>query len=366
MKTSLEKYYIIAIAFTFGSHFYANAETPLVEYGLENEITLEEIASSQMQWTGVAVSAEERIFANFPRWSPAVVESVVEIMPDGEVKPYPNEDINAWSKGVNPTDVFVCVQSVYCDNSGYLWVLDTGNPMFAGVQSGGAKLIQIDLSTDEIVGKYVFDSEITPANSYLNDVRVDDELGYVYVTDSGIGALVLLDLRTGEARRVLEGHYSTQAEDLAITVGGVTMAFPDGTPIQIHSDGIALNPTRDYLYYQALTGRTLYRIPTEDLCNVELSGEDLGEKVEKVTESGAADGIMFDSWGNLYLSALEDNAIKRLTADGVIETLVVDERISWPDSFAIGPDGSVYFTTSRIHEGPAPQDDYKIYKLSNE
>ena len=364
MNVSNKTYDLIAISIILSLSTVPNSESLPVEYNPDNEIKLEEFASSQRQWTGVAVSTDGRIFANFPRWSPAVSESVIEVMMDGGFRAYPNVEINSWSDEPDPGDRFVCVQSVYCDDKGYLWVLDTGNPMFAGVLPGSAKLIKIDLAGDEIVRTYVFDDEIAPSNSYLNDVRIDNEAGYAYITDSGIGALVVMNLRTGEARRVFEGHYSTRAEDITLTINGAAWTYPDGTPIQIHADGIALNPGWDYLYYQALTGRALYSIATQDLRNTELGGDDLGSRVEKVAESGAADGIMFDKKGNLYLSAIEDNAIRRLSVDGEIETVIEDERISWPDSFAIGPDGSVYFTTSRIHEGAVPQDEYKIYKLS--
>jgi len=53
----------------------------------------------------------------------------------------------------------------------------------------------------------------------------------------------------------------------------------------------------------------------------------------------------------LYFSAIEDNAITRLTPNRMLETIVLDPRLAWPDSFAIGPGGAIYVTTSQIHLG---------------
>jgi sugar lactone lactonase YvrE len=83
-----------------------------------------------------------------------------------------------------------------------------------------------------------------------------------------------------------------------------------------------------------------------------------------VAETGPADGIMFGRYGNLYLSHIADSAIRRLTPSGEVQTLIRDERVSWPDTFAVGPDGAVYFTTSKIHLGPNPPAPYRIWKLT--
>ena len=104
---------------------------------------IEEVATSSRRWTGVAVSKSGRVFVNFPRWSPDVPVSVAEIDSGGAITPYPDETLNGWSWGEDPSGKFVCVQSVYVDHDDRLWILDPANPMFAGVVAGGAKLIEV-------------------------------------------------------------------------------------------------------------------------------------------------------------------------------------------------------------------------------
>ena len=44
---------------------------------------------------------------------------------------------------------FVCVQSVVVDDTGALWVLDTGNPGMNGTLAGAPKLVKIDLDDEQ-------------------------------------------------------------------------------------------------------------------------------------------------------------------------------------------------------------------------
>ena len=89
-------------------------------------------------------------------------------------KPYPDEQWNSWKdKDPDRENKFVCVQSVVVDDTGALWVLDTGNPGMNGTLAGGPKLVKIDLTTNQVVQKIPFGADICPAKSYLNDVRFD-------------------------------------------------------------------------------------------------------------------------------------------------------------------------------------------------
>jgi sugar lactone lactonase YvrE len=320
-------------------------------------ISLEEIARSDALWTGVAVSKEGRIFVNYPRWSPETNISVAEIISDDSVKPYPNTKWNQWNPDLEPENQFICVQSVYIDRDNYLWILDPANPYFQGVVSGGAKLLKVDLRKNQVIQKIVFDAQIAPAGSYLNDVRIDTDRHYAYITDSGEGALVTVNLKTGEARRLLNDHYSTEAEETIFTVEGRQLN------LKVHSDGLALDPQNQYLYYQALTGRNLYRINTKYLRDFSIPNTELAEKVEFVTESGISDAIEFDHKGNLYLTSLEYNAIRKYSLKGKVEMVVKHEQLKWPDSFSITQDGTVYVTTSQLHLGNARTEPYRIFKF---
>ena len=330
--------------------------------GYADNTSLEAIALSDKQWTGLAVSKEGRLFVNYPRWSESVPISAAELV-DGKPVPYPNTTINDWRPGKDPAKHLVCVQALFIDAKNRLWILDPANPGFKGVVPGGPKLLEVNLTTNQVVRTYRFNREIALQNSYLNDVRVDTQREFAYITDSGDGALIVLNLSTGDVRRLLGNHPSTAAEEVLLTIGGKPWLL-NGIQPRIHADGIAYDAGADKVYYQALTGRTMYRISGAALRQVDLSEKKIAAKVERVGETGASDGLIAGPGGYVYISALEHDAIFRTSPQGRVETVVQDERIAWPDSFSFGPDGKLYFTTSRIHEGAKPIAPYGIYRIA--
>ncbi|NOU58290.1 L-dopachrome tautomerase-related protein [Marinifilum caeruleilacunae] len=313
---------------------------------------IEVIASSDKQWTGVAVSQNGRLFVNFPKWSDDVPVSVAEII-DGKTVAFPSPEWNNPEKN----ESFKAVQSVVVDEQNKLWVLDTRNPLFQGVLEGGPKLYVFNLENNEMEKMYSFPEGVYQPNSYFNDVRIDTENQFAYMTDSGNGALIVLDLQLGESKRVLDLHFSTESEVDHLVCDGVKWEN------SVHSDGIALSPDKQFLYYIALTGHSLYRISTKVLRDLNLSDEQIAAQVEMVKKVPATDGMMFDKDGNLWLGGLEDNSINVLQSNGEIKKQVKDEIIRWADSFAMDQTGNVYFTTSQIHLPENQRKQYQVIQL---
>jgi sugar lactone lactonase YvrE len=73
---------------------------------------------------------------------------------------------------------------------------------------------------------------------------------------------------------------------------------------------------------------------------------------------------LWDGAEGIFISAIEDDAVKRWSPGGGVETVIADPRIAWPDSFAFGPDGALYVTTSQIHRGPNPPERYRVLRIS--
>ncbi len=312
------------------------------------------------QVTGVAVSPKGRVFVNFPRWEEDVAISVGEVGPDGALKPYPDAAWNGFRNAdpaANPAKSFVCVQSVTVDPLGNLWVLDAAAPNLAFEVPNGPKLLRIDLATDKVARIYAFDTRVAPQGTYLNDIRFTPDGKRAVLTNSGApGSLIVLDVATGQARRVLEGHGSTQFEKaVEMVVNGTKLQRPDGEKPQFSADGIAIDNRGEYVMWQATTGATMYRAPVAALFDARMSPRKLGATVETVAKTFVADGYWMGRGNMLYVTSCSDNAVKRMGADKSFTVAIQDPRLLWPDSLAQGPDGMLYVTASHIPEMKAWQ-----------
>ena len=238
-------------------------------------------------------------------------------------------------------------------NQNNLWVVDAAAPGNEKIVPNGPKLVKIDLKTNKVMKIIPFDEKVAPQGSYLNDVRFSPDGKYAYLTESGNGALLVVDLTTSSVRRVLDKDSSTLAEkNVVVTIDGKELRRPDGRAPEFNADGIALSADGGTLYWQALTGKTLYSIPTAVLNDKKATAQDVKAKVVKVGENGVADGLWIDSANRMYITSPEDNSIKVRGGVDQLVTLVQDSRLRWPDTFSQGSDGTLYVTTSHIQDTP--------------
>lgn len=316
-------------------------------------ITVASIKGQQL--TGLTHSNSGRMFANFPRWRPGVEQSVSEVNQDGDFMAYPDEKWNSWEVGDSIQDnIFVAVQSVVASDD-ELFVIDTRNPLFRGVQ-GQPIIFVFDLESDQLKRAYPLTDGSFYPDSYINDVRIDRAKNRAYFTDSGHPGLVWLDLESGQSYRVLNEHPSTTSEFDQLTIEG--RAWGNG----VHSDGIALDTENEVLYYHALTGYWLYALPTEVLSQSE---DAIASAVRKVGKTVAPDGMIIDDQANIYLADLEQNRIVRYKLDTMEEEVLASGAgIQWADTFSIFQ-GELYYTNSRIHEagGDISQMEFTINKI---
>lgn len=109
--------------------------------------------------------------------------SVAEVLKDGTIKPYPNDEWNSWRNAkmseISPKDHFVTVQSAVADGKGLLWIVDPAAPNSEKTVKDGPKLVQVDLKTNAVKKVYPFSSEVAGPASYLNDVSIDGLIGFV-------------------------------------------------------------------------------------------------------------------------------------------------------------------------------------------
>lgn len=336
-----------------------------------------EVASfGKNQPIGVSVSSKtNRLFVSFPKREPYVY-GLTEII-NGKRKSYPDKE---WNKidTINTNSHFVNVQDLYADEKGFLWVLDSkpagGVSIFGGDQKqkkeGYFKLLQINLATNKVVNIYHFD-DLPKDKSALNDMVIDHDKQLAYLSDPGLSAIIVLDLKSGKSRIVLQRDKATLADPgFILHLDNHDVVDDAGKPFNSNVNGIALTHDNQYFYFRAINQTKLYRIKTQFLANNKLSEAEISQAVEMVAETGVCHGMIADNKGNVYLSSSPDYSIKYVSPDGKLHNLVTDQRLSWPDSFGIGNDGYLYLSCSQINRQAKYNNDkdrtdypYRIYKV---
>lgn len=308
--------------------------------------------------TGVTVSKTGRIFVNFPRWGDRVTAAVAEIK-NGKEVPFPNATWNRLpDKGLG-RDRFMCVQSVVVDPKDRLWVVDAAAPMLQDTLPGAPKLVCIDLKTNRIAKIIRFPESVATGHSYLNDVRFDltrGKAGYAFLTDSstrGNNGIVVVDLANGNSWRRLNRHPSTLPDrsiDLVVEGQRFVQRRPFGNPIKptVGSDGIAIAPRRDRLYYCPLVSRHLYSVPISALVDRSQTDDQVAATIRDEGVKGASDGLIASADGTLFVTDYERNQVKRRNADGSYTPVIQLASYEWPDTLAIGPGGWLYVTANQL------------------
>lgn len=322
------------------------AHSPVVAQTGELEIVAE--FPAELPPGNIAITPEGRLIMSQHQFYGAPLR-VVEVMDDGSVIPFPNE---TWSSEPNENGVGLnTVLGLRSDREGIVWMLDRS----AGEGQPG-KIVGWDTENDELDRVIYLPPPIIADSPFLNDLAVDREHNAIYITDTASGdnsALIVVDLYTGFSRRVLEGDVSTRPEDIPLIVDERVINM-GGEPAKIGVNPITIDPDNEWVYYGPMSGRTLYRIATEDLLDESLSSEELSSRVERYGDKPICDGITIDGAGNVYITAITDNAIGVIDETGEYRVLYQDdELLSWTDGMAFSPDDYVYVTISQLHNSPS-------------
>lgn len=333
---------------------------------LDLDKNIDLVATSTQRWTGVAISEEGRLFVSYPNWTTDHTISVAELSgADKAPRSFPDEEWNNWSEEKNPSTHFINVQSVFVDQDNVLWILDSGNPKrdgrLQGVIAGGAKLIKADLHTNTII-EVILLSDAVEADSYLNDVRINEQRHVAYITDSNAPALLIVNLLSGEARRVFENHPSTTSQNKLLTVEGEPVTNLNDQYLSVHVNGIVISKDYTRLYWRSLTGEQLHSIDLESLHDLSLTDETLASRIKTEGPLPPSDGMIIGYYNELYLTAIEENAIRAYAWGNYTRLVKQRDDFKWPDSFALGQDGYLYFTTSQTHLN-APTEPYKLFRF---
>jgi hypothetical protein len=263
--------------------------------------------------------------------------------------PFPNKDLSGTgSKSALKLDSVLGIRSA----NGIVWMLDNG--MRGGVTP---KLVGWDIKTNKLHQVIKLPAPITPADAFVNDFVVDTKHSHIFISDPAGGAnaaLIVVNLSTGLARRVLEGHSSMLPEAIDLIIDSVPIQVKDSSG-KLNRPHIGVNPitedlNNEWVYFGPMHGQNLYRIKADDLANESLDAKLLADRVQRYSEKPISDGISIDKDNNIYLGELAENAIGVIAPDRKYRRLTQCPNLSWVDSFSFGPEGKLYAVVNRLHQ----------------
>lgn len=332
------------------------------------------IEVAQLEWVcnAVAQTADGRLFVGLPRWPGYEhTPSIAQVLADGSLKPFPGGDWNRWAPGKLHANALININTVHVFDDHTLWAVDMGEDAGPHGINPGQRILQFDTRDGRLLRAISLPASVLPAGGNLNDLRLDSE--HAYLTDSGLGAIIVVNLRTGASVRRLAAHPSTKMDPERRPIGehGRALQKPDGSDTQVQSDPLEISPDGQWLYYQPMSG-PLWRVPTAALRDTQLTDKALGEHVQFVYDTGPITGTAMDSAGNLYLGENDKPRITVLSPDGSLRVLVQDPLLWNPDALMITRQRELYIPVPQsarlaYNRGPGGKSTvqlpFKIYKV---
>ncbi|UJR18183.1 hypothetical protein I4U23_005083 [Adineta vaga] len=312
---------------------------------IADDLLIEVAQSPDFQWNGIAITKNNRMFASCPRLLGDVTPSVVEILSNNVLLPFPGGIWNTFNPITSIENVenrFVNVNAVLTDSNNNLWVVDNGvvgNQTFVNA----AKLVKINLQTNSVERIYSVSSLNPPQGFALNDVRIGSR--YAFLTESGLGSVVIIDLQTSQVRRVLDNHPSTKfVEPTVVRMEGRPILDEKGQPKKMHNNQLELSSDEKTLFYKPSFSYNWFQISTNDLTNETMSESELENKVITSWKAMPTGGTTMDDVGNIYLMDIERQTVwQQNSANGLWNLLIHDDRIIWGDASDVGADGFYIF-----------------------
>ncbi|RKP51976.1 hypothetical protein D7S86_18120 [Pararobbsia silviterrae] len=306
---------------------------------------------------GVKVDSKGNMYVSTARWGgpevPATLSKLVKKDGQWVLQPFPSVEMNK----VGDRKALQAVLGFEIDRNDVMWILDQGHIAGQPSAPGAEKLVLWDLKTNREIQRYEFnDQDSDKKCSFLNDVVVDNDKNFAYITDSGIfcdhlhGGLIAYDAKNNRARRVLDQTvFTTDEANFHFRIDNQDVTSK--SPMRTGADGIALSGDKRTLYWTNLSGHTLYSIDTALLRDFDTSEAVLRTSVKRVaTLPSNTDGMTADREGNLYMTALEMNGLMfRNAKTGAISTYVINPEMVWPDTLSWAPDGSLYLASGHLN-----------------
>jgi sugar lactone lactonase YvrE len=339
----------------------------------------------------------------------------------GHLAPFPNLEINRYDQD-HPEDHFVDVRAIRVEGSHLWVLdsaaPENGTFIPGGAKLVCINLANDQIDRTIHIPEHV--TRANSCLDQIRFVMRGDNGGFAYISDSspsGPAAIIVVDLTTGHAWRRLSDTVSVNADpgytltaeaqqlnwsgpqaQQASSVQPPTNAAEQsqtqnqaGQPVRIGVEALAVSNDGSTLFYAPLSSNRLYSIDTNVLCkhatndqnvnndqlnnngdmtnNADINANEnpnrdainyeVSSAVHDCGDKGFPTNSMdIDNQGNLYLTDVQNGAIRERSSDGQFTAVMQDPRIAWPASLCLATDNDLhehfmYFVSTQFDRKPA-------------
>ena len=300
------------------------------------------IQSDKQVWDAVVPLPDGRFVLQAPIWVGNTGPQLSIRATDGTFAPYPDTAWNA-TEG-EPSQRIVSAAGLTLMADGTLWVLDSGVPNHKAAPIAPPKLVQIDTHQNKVVRTLTLEQKALHPESIVSGVAVHADTAYV--ADSGIGGILVIDLKTGSTRRFLDRHPSLVATRPITTPQGPVHST-NGNLLAIDASMIAVSPDGKWIVVQP-PGGYLSRVETSIFTDPDVTAAALEESVTQWFKTPALGGMTIGPDGTLYWSDISTGSILSYTTGRVPRRLITDNRLKWPATPGLDTSGHLYVPAAQL------------------
>lgn len=322
---------------------------------------------------------DDRVFVTVPRWRKGVAASLNYIWRNDtsdspKLKPYPSWEAHRYGESSVPE--VVSTFRIRADRCDRLWVLDTGVADILGTpeQQAPPSLLVYDLTSNELLRKYVVPKTQRTADSLFANIAVEDQScddAYVYLGDLAGPGLVVYSWKYDRSWLVKHHYFHPDPQGGEFNVSGIAFQWSDGI------FGMALVPTKDgfsTLYFHPLSSTLEFAVSTKLLRDQEraTSAESFNEfrklgdrgknKQSSVSAYDPKTGVLFYALTNYNALAcwrVEENYDVR--QQGVV--FADNITMVFPNDLKIDRDSNIWILTDRLPAFMYSKLDYDDYNF---
>lgn len=283
------------------------------------------VATFDERPANLTISKEGRIFVSMhPLINPTI--KLIELSAMGSKNVYPNKEYSLGNNSIIGATIAVKV-----DSKGNLWVLDLGKKQF----------IIWDTIKNKLKNIIKIPSNVLTKASFLQDFVLDEKRNRAIIADMTQGdlkskpepAFVVVNIKTGLSKRFAQAHKSMMPD------------FDGGFAL----NPIAIDPEFNWVYYGAIHGKKIYRIPASSFD----SEKNVIKNIKEYAPKSYSDGIAVDKNQNVYITDIEKQVIGVSNKNTYKIIAKLPENQTWPDGLAVANDGYVYATVNQLDKTAA-------------